>query len=88
MPMSREPCANGGPACEDTLLLDRLVAAEIEAVGHESELTIEDEVARLADRLCGHPNRLALLDRLRDKVLGQAEAPPAAAEPPSAEGDP
>ena len=72
--MHPEPCANGS---EDIagLELDALVAEELLALEHRVEESIEQQIARLAPRLRAHPEREALLDHLREDVLGSGARP-------------
>ena len=70
------------------LELDRLVEDEVAAIGDLPDTAIEDDLARVMERLRDHPDRLALLERLRHEVLGPKQEPEPAptAEPPAAEG--
>jgi hypothetical protein len=84
-----EEPGNGHATSHDLIELDRLVAAEVAALRERSEPSLEVDVLRLARRIRDHPDRLALLDRLRLEVLGssQGSEPARVPDPETGGGD-
>lgn len=81
---SSERGGNGRADDEVEAELERLVVAEVEALAPRPETPIEDLLDQVAERLHQHPERLALLERLRAAVLGPvAEAMPVPDPDPS-----
>jgi hypothetical protein len=64
-----EPHGNGQAEAGLEDELDRLVDEELAGMAPSAEEPIEEVLARLAHHLREHPNRAALLDRLRREVL-------------------
>jgi hypothetical protein len=84
--MRSDPCANGAED-DSALALDQLVAEELSALRVTATEPIEHQLTDFAERLRAHPDREALVERLRVLVLGppEPEAPPAPDGSPSSD---
>jgi hypothetical protein len=75
--------ANGAFEAE----LDRLVSEEVTALAPPVEMAVDALLDQVAERLRAHPDRAALLDRLRELVLGESAPPPVPPDPVPPSGD-
>ena len=67
---------------DDAIELDRIVEEAIDGLPLTAETPLDTAIEHLAARLRAHPERDALLDRLRRLMLGEPETPaPPAPDP-------
>jgi hypothetical protein len=70
-----ERSGNGQADGEFEAELDRLVSEEVNALAPPAEPTVDALLDQMAERLRVLPNREALLERLRNAVLGSPAQP-------------